>query len=72
MLEQFQVVLEGSSSGSSKRVLLLSNQSAGLGSLQLLSQHSPYCALLLHIVLQTQHPCSAAQVLRAKSFQSRR
>lgn len=70
MLEQFQVMLESSSRGSSKRMLLLSNQLASFGSLQLLPQHPPYCTLLLHIMLQTQHPCSTAPVCLHQSLAS--
>lgn len=61
MLEQFQVMLVGSSRGGSEGMLLLSKQLGGLGRLQLLPQHPPHCTLLLQTLLQTQHPCNATQ-----------
>ena len=58
MFEQFQVVVVGSSKGSSTAMLLLSLQPASLSTLQLLPQHPPHCTVLLHAVLQTQYSCN--------------
>ena len=58
MFEQFQVVVVGCSKGCSTAVLLLSEHPASLCSLQLLPQHPPHCAVLLHAVLQAQYSCN--------------
>lgn len=63
MFEQFQVVVVGSSKGSSVGMLLLSLQLASLCSLQILPQHSPHRTMLLQAVLQTQHSCSKDELL---------
>lgn len=57
MFEQFQVVVVGGSKGCSTAVLLLSVHLTSLCSLQLLPQHPPHCAVLLHAVLQAQYSC---------------